>query len=382
MERASADEALHSLRELEQERVEPGSSDLEAMWNERLVSLERESTLQQSLMLLDRETFLDDLRRRAKKRDATPAEAEKQKELEDKLALFDEVTTQQGALVSEVFSDVSAPAFLEAEANAVIAEEIIPATRSLPLSGHWRTGLGGGLWRRSDGSFTPVVQLDEAGLIELLGEQRLRGIGAPVGVRMLEGSVTFAPSLAVPQVVQSRFTLVAFDSIAPPVPPYPKWKEHLGFGFEFATDYRAWRSQHSLSGGAGWVLLGVHGDHSRHLLTAGVGPSLQVAVDPTGTMPMAGVATRVVARVGLQLQWPSALRFEARHQSLWGPGRQLHEVRADLALEWVLAWGGRPRLLIRPTASLTAEPTLRRLDAVGLVMLEPVESLADLGAGR
>ncbi|MDP3154264.1 MAG: DUF4105 domain-containing protein [Archangium sp.] len=378
VERASADEALHSLRELEQERVEPGTADLETLWSERLTSLERESTLQASLMLLDRETFMDDLRRRAKKRDATPPEAAQQQELEARLALFDEVTVQQGALVSEVFGEVSAAAFLEAEADAVIAEEITPAVRSLPLSGHWRTSLGGGLWRRNDGSTTPVVRLDEAGLMELLGEQRQRGIGAPVGVRMLEGSVTLAPSLRVPEVVQSHFTLVAFDSIALPVPPYPRWKEHLGFGFEFASDFRAWRSQHTLSGGAGWLLLGVHGDHARHLLTAGVGPALWVAVDPTGIMPVAGVTTRVVARVGLQLEWPSALRLEARHQSVWGPGRQLHEVRAELALEWVLAWGGRPRLLIRPTAALSAEPTLNKFDAMGMVMLEPVESLADL----
>lgn len=379
VERASADEALHSLRELEQERVEPGTMTLEEMWAERLTSLERESTLQKALMLLDRETFMDDLRRRAKKRDATRAEQEKQQELEARLALFDEVTAQQGALVSEVFSGVSAPAFLEAETDAVIAEEVAPVTRSLPLSGHWRTGLGGGVWRRDDGSFTPVVRLDEAGLLELLGEQRLRGLGGPVGVRMLEGGLTLAPSLQVPQVVQSHFTLVAFDSIAPPMPPNPQWKEHLGFGFEVAMDQRAWRSQHTLSGGAGWVFLHAKGDHARHLITAGVGPSLQVAIDPTGAMPMGGVTTRIVGRLGLQVDYPSALRLEARHQSIWGPGRQLHELRADVALEWVLAWGGRGRLLIRPTIAVTAEPALGRLNALGLVMLEPVESLADLG---
>ncbi len=379
VERASADEALHELRELEQERVEPGTMTLEEMWTERLTSLERESTLQKALMLLDRETFMDDLRRRAKKRDATASELEKQRELEARLALFDEVTSQQGALVSEVFAGVSAPAFLEAETDAVIADEVAPATRSLPLSGHWRTGLGGGLWRRGDGTFTPVVRLDEAGLLELLGEQRLRGLGGRVGVRMLEGGFTFAPSLAVPQIVQSHFTLVAFDSIAPPMAPSPKWREHLGFGFEVAMDQRAWRSQQSLSGGAGWVFITAQGDHARHLITAGVGPSVQVAIDPTGPMPMGGVTTRIVGRLGLQVDYPSALRLEARHQSIWGPGRQLHEFRADVALEWVLAWGGRGRLLIRPTLSVTAEPVLGRLDAVGLVMLEPVESLADLG---
>jgi hypothetical protein len=315
------------------------------------------------------------VRRRAKKREATKAEAETQKELEDKLALFDEVTTHQGALVSEVFVGVSAPAFLENEADAVIAEEIVPAVRSLPLSGHWRTSLGGGVL--SGAGFTlPVVRLDEAGLLELLGEQRLRGIGAPVGVRMLEGGLTFAPTRG--EVVQSHFNLVAFDSIAAPVPPYPKWKEHLGFGFEFGADYRQWRSQQTLSGGAGWVLLGVQGDHSRNLLVAGVGPSLAVASDQQGLMPVAGVTTRVVARVALQREWSSSLRLEARHQSVWGPGRQLHEVRADLALEWVVAWGGRARLLVRPTASLSAEPTLGRMVLGGLMMLEPVESLADL----
>ena len=294
----------------------------------------------------------------ARKRDPTAGELQTQHELEDKLALFDEVTVQQGALVSEVFGDVSAPDFLQAEADAVIAEEIIPATRSLPVSGHWRTGLGGGVWRRNDGSTVPVVQLDEAGLLEWLGDQRLRGLGAPVGVRMLEGSITFEPSLSAFHVVQSHFTLVAFDSIAAPVPPAPKWKEHVGFGFEFANDFRGWRSQHTLSGAAGWVLLAAQSRHARNLLTIGVGPALGVAFDSTGPMPYAGVSTRLVARLALQAQWPSALRLEARHQSIWGPGRQLHEVRADLAVEWVVAWGGRPRLLVRPTASFSAEPSL------------------------
>jgi hypothetical protein len=129
------------------------------------------------------------------------------------------------------------------------------------------------------------------------------------------------------------------------------------------------------------VLLHAKSPHARNLITAGVGPAAWVAVDPTGAMPVGGVSTRLVARVALQQQWPSALRLEARHQSVWGPGRQLHEVRADLALEWVIAWGGRGRLLFRPTVSITAEPSLGKLDAVGLVMLEPVESLADLASG-
>ena len=199
--------------------------------------------------------------------------------------------------MSDVFSDVSPPAFLEAEPHAVIAEEIIPATRSLPLSGHWRTGLGGGLWRRSDGATTPVVQLDEAGLLELLGEQRLRGIGAPVGVRMLEGSVTFAPSL-VPQVVQ---TLHAgrVDSIAPP-PPYPKWKEHW---LRLRVRHRLSRVALAAlaSGGAGCVARRA-GDHARHLLNAGAGPAPGRG-DPTDDAD-GGRGDWVVARVGLKLQWP------------------------------------------------------------------------------
>jgi hypothetical protein len=379
VERASADEALHELRELEQERVEPGTMTLEEMWTERLTSLERESTLQKALMLLDRETFMDDLRRRAKKRDATPSELAKQRELEARLALFDEVTSQQGALVSDVFAGVSAPAFLEAETDAVIADEVAPATRSLPLSGHWRTGLGGGVLTgvlTGQAVAVPVVRVDEAGLLELLGEQRARGLGGRVGVRMLEGGLTFAPTLG--QMVQSHFTLVAFDSIAPPMAPSPKWKEHLGFGFELATDYRQWRTVPTLSGGAGWVFLNVQGDHARNLLTAGVGPALWVGTGGFGIVPVGGVTTRMVARVALQREYASALRIEARHQSVWGPSRQLHEVRADVSVEWVVAWGGRPRVLVRPTASLSAEPVDGRLMIGALLMLEPVESLADL----
>lgn len=380
VERASADVALHDLRELEEELVEAAPLDLDAMWAERLASLERETTLQKQLMMLDRQTFQDEVRRRSKQRPATEAEAAQRTEFEARLAVFTQVTQAQGALATEVFSDVDAPAFLEAEAAAVIAEEVIPATRSLPLSGHWRTAFGAGLWRREDGSFTPVVQLEEAGLLELLGEQRLRGIGAPVGVRMLEGSLMLAPSLRQPEFVESHFTLVAFDSIAPAAPPVPRWKDHVGFGFEVATDFRAWRSQHTLTGGAGWVLAHAQSASSRNLIAVGVGPSVQAAVDASGAMPMGGVASRLVARVALQNEWPSALRLELRSQSLWGPSRALHELRADASVEWVVAWGARPRLLVRPTLSLTAEPTLGRLNALALIALEPVESLADLGA--
>ncbi len=60
----------------------------------------------------------------------------------------------------------------------------------------------------------------------------------------------------------------------------------------------------------------------------------------------------------------------------------MHELRGDVSLEWVLAWGGRPRLLVRPTASVTAEPALNKVNAMGLLMLEAVESLADLGPSR
>gem|GEM_PF-2792063 len=378
VERAAADRALHSLRELEDELIETSPVDLERLWAERLQSLERESVLQQQMMLLDRESFQDELRRRANKRAPTAVEAKEQAELESTLALFTQVTTAQGALVSEVFPDGSADAFLEAERAASIAEEVPPVTRSLPVSGHWRTGLGAGLWRRDDGTVTPVVQLDEAGLLELLGEQRLRGLGGPVGVRMLEGSLTLAPSLRQPEIVQSHFTLVAFDSIARAVPPAPRWKDHLGFGFEAATDFRAWRSQHTLYGGAGWVLAHVQSAYARNLLALGVGPAVWAAVDGRGVMPVGGVSTRLVARVALQREWPSSLRLEARHQSLWGPGRAMHELRADAALEWVVAWGGRPRVLVRPTVSVTAEPTLARLNAAAVLMLEPAESLADV----
>lgn len=96
-------------------------------------------------------------------------------------------------------------------------------------------------------------------------------------------------------------------------------------------------------------------------------------------MPMGGVTTRAMARLGLSTERPSALRVEARHQSLWGPGRVLHEVGADASLECIVAWGGRPRRIVQPTAALTSEPASNRLNVMGLVLLEAVESLVDLG---
>ena len=373
VERAPTDLALHALRELDIQRLERRDEDLEAVWADRLKMLERESTLQKQLMLLDRESFFDQLRRDASKRELTRAEAGRKAEWEAQLALFDEVTTLQGEL-----EGADAAAFLAEDAASAAREEAAPARKRLPLSGLYRTSLGAGAWVGNDGRATPVVTLHEAGLEELLGEQRMRGIGAPAGVRLLEGGITVATARQVPEVVQSHFTLLAFDSIAAPLPPTSRWREHLGFGFELGSDFRSWRSQPALAGGSGWVLVGVHGDAARNLVAAGAGPAAWLASDPTGLMPMGGVATRLVARVALERDGPSALRLEARHQSVWGPGRVLHEVRADLALEWAVAWGGRPRLLVRPTARLTAEPALARLDVVGLVMLEAVESLRDL----
>lgn len=383
IERSVADVAHYERRELDTELVELPTTSLEAIWAERLATLERESTIQQRLMVLDRDAFVDDLRRRADRRPMTPGEQRRADDIAARLSLFDDVTTLQGDLVAEVFTGASATAFLDDEAEAIAVAEVTPATRSLPVSGHWRAGGGVGLWRRDDGSYTPVVRLESGGLREHIGAQRQRGIGAPVGVRMLEGGFTLAPSLPRPEFVQSHFNVIAFDTIAPPLPPAPRWQDFVGFGFEVGTDFRAWRSQHTLTGVAGWGSLHLSADHARHFVVVGAGPAGWIAADRADTvMPMGGVTTRALARLGLSLEWPSALRFEARHQSLWGPGRVLHEVRGDAALEWIIAWGGRPRLIVQPTASLTAEPSLARLNVMGLVMLEAVESLADLGSGR
>lgn len=382
VERASADQAVHGLRLLERQRLEVSEPDLEALWDDRLATLERESQLQQHLMVLDRESFFDDGLHEVPRRASTPAEAAEQRELEARLAVFEAVTALQAELVGEVLTAGSGTAFLAEEAAAALEAAVEPAAHSLPLSGHWRTSAGAGAWRGRDGVVVPVVRFDEAGLLELLGEQRLRGLGPFASVRMLEGSLTLAPALAsssASPVVQSHFTLVAFDTIAPPVPPVARWRGPFGFGFELATDYRAWRSVASLTGAAGWVFFSARGARGRNLLAVGAGPAGWATQDPRGLAALGGVTSRLVARVALQREWPSALRVEARHQSLWGPGgRELHEVRADLALEWVLAWGGQPRLLVRPGAGLTAEPMRGRLDVLGLVMLEPVESLAAL----
>ncbi len=300
VERSVADVAHYERRELDGELVQLPNTPLETIWDERLAVLEQESTLQQRLMVLDRDAFLDDLRRRADKRAMTPAEEQQAADIAARLSLFDEVTTLQGALVADVFTDASAPAFLADEAEVIAVAEVTPATRSLPVSGHWRAGGGVGLWQRDDGLLTPVVRLESSGLNEPLGSQRLRGVGRPVGIRMLEGGFTFAPSLPRPEIVQSHFNIIAFDTIAPPLPPSPRWQDFVGFGFEVGTDFRAWRSQHTLTGFAGWAWLHVQADHSRHFLLVGAGPAGWIAADQRAqVMPMGGVTTRAVGRLGL-----------------------------------------------------------------------------------
>lgn len=383
VERSVADVAHFERRELEQELVELPTTSLDTIWSERLTTLEQESSIQQRLMILDRDAYADDLRRRSKKRAMTRSEQKRADDIAARLALFDEVTTLQGDLVADVLTTGFATAFLEDEVEAVVVSEVTPSTRSLPVSGHFRAGGGVGLWRRDDGLITPVIRLESGGLREAIGAQRQRGVANTVGVRMLEGGFTIAPSLPTPAFVQSHFNVIAFDTIAQQLPPSPRWQDFVGFGFEVGTDYRRWRSQHTLTGFAGWGYLHLDVDHARHFIVIGAGPAGWVAADQKDTvMPIGGVTTRAMARLGLSTEWPSALRIEARHQSLWGPSRVMHEIRADASLEWIVAWGGRPRLIVQPTASLTSEPALNRLNVMGLVMLEAVESLADLGSGR
>jgi hypothetical protein len=384
VERPSADEALFERRKLDDELVQGAPLDLERIWSDRLVKLERESVLQKQLMMLDRESFLDDVRRRAQRRPMTPGEAAQAAEYDAQLALFTQVASTHGQLTSDVFEDLdddSAEAFLAEQTNAAMANEVVATTRALPVSGHWRTGVGAGVWSSSASGFAPVVRIDEAGLFEALGEQRHRGIGSATGVRMLEGSLTVAAGGDL-RVVQSHFTLMAFDSLAAAIPPVNAVRDHVGFGFELVSDFRAWRSQRTLGGGQGWVMLHARDTFARNLLAIGVGPAAWVAEDGRTLMPMAGGSARLVGRLALDSTWPSALRVEAKYQSVFGPGRQLHELRADASVEWVVAWGGRARVLLRPTVSVTAEPLLGRVDALGLLMLEPVESIPEMLSKR
>jgi hypothetical protein len=377
IERASADEARHELREKDQYRLEPVPGDLETLWDARLTSFERETQLQQNLMMLDRETFFEELRQNAKKRPLTPGEEREAAELSSRIELFTEVAGLQADLSAQVLTAGNPEQFLADEAVEGLAEEVPPSKRALPVSGHWRTGVGGGVWRLADGSYTPVVRLEEAGLLELLGEQRLRGLGASVGVRMLEGGLTLAPARQVPEVVQSHFTLVAFDSIAPPLPPVPSWRDHLGFGFELATDFRSWRSLQTMSGGSGWAFVHARADQGRHLLALGVGPSLGAGTSPSLVAFYGGGSARLVGRLGLP--GASGLRLEARYQALYvSPLSLLHEVRGDASLEWAVSWGGSAKLLVRPTLSITAEPARGRLDATALLVVEPAESFASI----
>jgi len=381
VERAQADVALAERRELEERLVEGTPLDLEALWNERLTRLEQETVLQQQLMLLDRQTFLEDLRRKAKQRPPTDAEARERAEQEAQLALFSQVAEAHAVLVSEVFpAEDDAAAFLAADDAQAHATQATVTVRSLQVSGHWRASLGAGaMVDVATGAAAPVVRVDEAGLLEALGEQRARAAGPHVGLRVLEGSLTLETRS--PSVVQSHFTLMAFDSLAPPMEPAPWWRRHLGFGFEATSDFRAWRSAPWLNGVAGWVFAHASDAEGRNFLAVGAGPAGWVASSSSGSAwvaPMGGVSTRVTGRLALGTQWPSALRLEAWHQSVWGPSRVLHEVRAEASLEWVVVWGQRPRLLVRPTVSVSVEPAVGRGVMQGVLVLEPAESLIDL----
>lgn len=379
VERAAADEAVTGLRKLDEGLLEGGAQDVDALWDERLAAFARETALQQNLMMLDRQAFLDEQRRRLARRAPSASEAAERARLSDVVESFHQLAALHGELVEERFPDVSADAFLDADATEAAAEQAVVASRSLPVSGHWRVSVAAGAWRRADGASTPVVRVDQAGLLEALGEQRLRGLGASVGVRLLEGGFTVAPALSRPEVVDARLTVVAFDSLAPATPASPAWRQHLGFGFEVGTDYRAFRSVPALTGAAGWVLAHASAAHGLSFVALGAGPAAWLGTAGSRMWPVAGVSTRLLARLALASDWPAALRLEVRHQSVWGSPQPLHELRGELGVEWPVSWAGQPRLLVRPAASLVAEPGRATWNVFGLIALEPVESLAALG---
>ncbi len=232
--------------------------------------------------------------------------------------------------------------------------------RSQPESGHFRTVLGGGVFSTRDGAVRPMITLRTGGLWEVLGDQRIRGFRPSAEIRVLEGEVWIEPRAGWPDVVQSRFTLFAYRSLARDLPQFRTGNlADLGWGFEAQTDYRLGRrlaARTTLSAEA--LVIAAHsGRFDAHLALSG-GAAGFIGWDDVNFSPAIGAYAGALARVPLPGHGQNALRLEARYQLSLAPMlRQvwLNEASARFGIEQKV---GSPRvfeLMIRPEFCAFAE---------------------------
>ncbi len=351
VERCAADLAARRLHEIDLLRVdakprETAGFDAPALARAREALFEEESELRRRSMMLDRMEHAQALLASLPRRPPTALERDEGDGARADQALFDDVVEWQARLVREQLADGDPHAFLERERQRHAAELERRAADSLGNSGHWRAQAGVGARSSVDAhgstGWQGALVVESAGLLELLGDQRLRGFQPGVSLRVLDAEAWLVPRLGWPDVPLSRFTLIAIRSLV----ESPRWLRstvwsHLGWGLEVMGDRRVGRPFENRSGFRG-ELLGTLGRDEAYRTHGYVGVSLG-GWAAWGDAAAPGLVPTVAPRVSLGGRVPvvpghgaDALRFEVSYQCLarLGPASSwVHEVEASVGVD-------------------------------------------------
>ncbi|MFL5318286.1 MAG: DUF4105 domain-containing protein, partial [Myxococcaceae bacterium] len=235
VERFRVDRARTALRKLELATLLPNGSpeSTDSVVAERQALFERESRLDENLMELDRADAAREWWSKAPRRPFTEAEQLQKAELEAQVSAFDDVTRLQGEVIDRSLSDVSPKTVLREESARLETSQQSWAERATLHSGTWRNAFG-----VTFAGDVPLVRLQSAGMRELLGDQRVRGLAAGTELHVLDADATFAPTLGWPELRESHFTLFGWRSLGRKQPSLRDGLyEWFGYGFQASTDY-------------------------------------------------------------------------------------------------------------------------------------------------
>jgi hypothetical protein len=321
VEQCSADLAERTLRETDLKRVRAGSApalDVDGEVQAREDLFERESTLRRHLMLLDRAQKARDSLEALPRRPPTAGEQEELDHAQAQVDAFDALLDLHASLVQNDFPKEDPHALLAREHAALTAELTGQRNDAQPASGHWRASAGVGFWWSGAEGFRPALSLSSSGLLEELGDQRVRGFQSAVSMRVLDGEAVLLPRLGWPDVARSRFTLFGIKSLM----RTPEWARDtpladLGWGAELMTDTRRGRVLENRSGFSAELLaLAAKTKHWAGHLVLGLGASGFVTWGDAAFGAAAGLYGTVAARAPLPGSGANGARLELKYQLL------------------------------------------------------------------
>lgn len=375
VERCAADLATRSEHELDLLRIEKSAGavafDFRAEVAAREELFEQESELQRYMMVLDRAERVRRELASLKRRPATDSEQAELDRARFTKAAFDELVEEHAALVRDVFTDQDPHAFLRGQHEDVVKRNEAADAVALGTSGHWRFRGGAGVWSGPTGTL-PAVSIASSGLLEELGDRRVRGFHPGVQLKALDGEMTVAFGSGWPQVTSSHFTLFGVKSLV----REPAWVRRaplsdLGFGLEVLTDTRLGRAMENRSGLTAELLAiaGHDAAFSNHFVF-GVGLNAfaswpGVKVEPWAVA--AGPYATVAGRVRLPGHGFNGLKLEARYQLLARTGANqvwVEELSGQLGIDVALG-----QVLVQPRINAAVQRLQNHFEGVSVLAL-------------